>query len=896
MFAVAAQWSGRIRILLVVAVVLTASGITILATQGAGAATQAVTACSACRVGPAQNIEVQRALVGAGPGATTYSAETTNWAGYAVTGATFDSVRATWVQPAVTCQTANSWTVFWVGLDGFGGDTVEQGGSYALCGGVGSTPVYSLWWEMWPTNDVQTVTLSQPLRAGDVIQASVVYDPSTADYTITVEDETTSQTFSEVEACAADLTCLNATAEAVTEAPTMGSGDLFPLANYGAMAYTSASVTDSTGFTGALNAPQWTTYSISENNETPPNYSSVSPLNANGNGFSVTWVPSASNSQTIAFTSTPPPDAVVGGPTYPVTATGGGSGEPVVISIDGQSTGVCSMSGNVVSFTGSGTCIVDANQAGYSLFSAAPQLQQTFAVATAGTPSPDPIASVGTLANKSGTDTTTVAVSPQHVGDLLALAVKVASSSITGSSVAGGGVSAWTRAVSVSEGGNELQIWTGTVSATGSSTVSVTFSGSVASIYTGLAVHEFSASSGTATVWGIDAASGISNTSSTTVTFPKLAPTGTGELYFGYAGVANNAAAGSTSGFSYATTTDADVVAYDTDVLAAVQPTAKQSPAGVSGAAAALIIASPSSSSTTLPGSPAITSVVPGNGQLTVYFTPGSNGGRPLTSFTITCGSVSVSAGGSATSATVSPLSNGTTYSCTVTAWNINGPGQPSTAVTGTPSAVTVAPTIASVGTLANKSGTDTTTLAVSPQHVGDLLALALKVASSSITGSSVSGGGVTAWTRAVSVSEGGNELQIWTGTVSATGSSTVSVTFSGSVASIYTGLAVHEFSASSGTATVWGIDAASGISNTSSTTVTFPKLAPTGTGELYFGYAGVANNAAAGSTSGFSYATTTDADVVAYDTDVLAAVQPTAKQSPAGVSGAAAALITAST
>jgi hypothetical protein len=571
---------------------LTATGIAILATQGAGAAAPAVAACNNCRVGPAQNISYQRTLAGAGPGATTYSVQTSNWAGYAVSGETFDSVRATWVQPAVTCQTANSWSVFWVGLDGFGGDTVEQGGSYALCGAVGSPAVYSLWWEMWPTNDVQTVTLSQPLRAGDVIQASVVYNPSAANYTITVEDETTSQAFTEVETCAADLTCLNATAEAVTEAPTMESGDLFPLANYGAMAYANVSVTDSSGLTGAINAQQWTSYSISENNQTPPDYSSVSPLNANGNGFSVTWVPSASNSQTIAFTSTPPPNAVVDGPTYAVTASGGGSGNPVVISIDGQSTGVCSISGNVVSFIGSGSCTLDANQAGYSLFSAAPQLQQTFAVATVVTQGPVTIASVGALTNKSGTGVTTLAVSPQHVGDLLALAVKVSSSSITGSSVSGGGVSAWTRAVSASEGGNELQIWTGTVGATGSSTVSITFSASVASIYTGLAVHEFSASSGSSTVWGIDSASGISNPSSTTVTFPKLAPLGTGELYFGYAGVANNGAAGSTSGFSYATTSDADVATYDTDVLAAVQPTAKQSPAGVSGGVAALITAS----------------------------------------------------------------------------------------------------------------------------------------------------------------------------------------------------------------------------------------------------------------------------------------------------------------
>ena len=57
------------------------------------------------------------------------------------------------------------------------------------------------------------------------------------------------------------------------------------------------------------------------------------------------------------------------------------------------------------------------------------------------------ITAVGTLANSHGTGTTTLAVSPQHLGDLLVLAVKSGSTTITVSSVAGGGVGTWTRAV-----------------------------------------------------------------------------------------------------------------------------------------------------------------------------------------------------------------------------------------------------------------------------------------------------------------------------------------------------------------------------------------------------------------------------------------------------------------
>jgi YVTN family beta-propeller protein len=87
-------------------------------------------------------------------------------------------------------------------------------------------------------------------------------------------------------------------------------------------------------------------------------------------------------SQAITFTSTAPSGAVVGGPAYPVTATGGASGNPVTFSIDASSTSGCALSGTTVSFSGpGGTCVVDANQAGNTSYNPAPQVQQSFSVA-----------------------------------------------------------------------------------------------------------------------------------------------------------------------------------------------------------------------------------------------------------------------------------------------------------------------------------------------------------------------------------------------------------------------------------------------------------------------------------------------------------------------------------
>jgi hypothetical protein len=84
--------------------------------------------------------------------------------------------------------------------------------------------------------------------------------------------------------------------------------------------------------------------------------------------------------QAITFTSTPPVPAVVGGPVYEAEATGGGSGNPVTLTIDPSAASVCSISGSLVDFISPGRCVIDANQAGNTSYSAAAQLQQLFTV------------------------------------------------------------------------------------------------------------------------------------------------------------------------------------------------------------------------------------------------------------------------------------------------------------------------------------------------------------------------------------------------------------------------------------------------------------------------------------------------------------------------------------
>ena len=90
---------------------------------------------------------------------------------------------------------------------------------------------------------------------------------------------------------------------------------------------------------------------------------------------------SAYGTQTITFTSTVPSNAVNDGPTYEVSANGGASGNPITFS-SGTPT-VCEVSGSTVSFVGVGICSVLADQAGNADYDSAPEVSQTFSVASA---------------------------------------------------------------------------------------------------------------------------------------------------------------------------------------------------------------------------------------------------------------------------------------------------------------------------------------------------------------------------------------------------------------------------------------------------------------------------------------------------------------------------------
>ena len=85
----------------------------------------------------------------------------------------------------------------------------------------------------------------------------------------------------------------------------------------------------------------------------------------------------AKANQTVTFTSTAPASGTIGG-TYTPTATAS-SGLTPVITLDASSTG-STLTAGVVHFTATGTCVIDANQAGNANYNAAPQVKQSIAI------------------------------------------------------------------------------------------------------------------------------------------------------------------------------------------------------------------------------------------------------------------------------------------------------------------------------------------------------------------------------------------------------------------------------------------------------------------------------------------------------------------------------------
>ena len=169
---------------------------------------------------------------GGAPAQTAAHQTSSNWAGYAATGAVYTSVTASWVQPSVTCTTRGV-IAFWVGLDGWGSDSVEQAGTGVDCSG--GSPQQFAWWETYPANSIQR--FADTISAGDHVTSTVTSEAGSV-YDLVLTDATKGWTERKsVVASGAH----NASAEVVAEAVTSG-GAITPLPDFHAVDFTASQI------------------------------------------------------------------------------------------------------------------------------------------------------------------------------------------------------------------------------------------------------------------------------------------------------------------------------------------------------------------------------------------------------------------------------------------------------------------------------------------------------------------------------------------------------------------------------------------------------------------------------------------------------------------------------
>jgi hypothetical protein len=132
-------------------------------------------------------------------------ATSSNWSGYAVTGAndSVSYVQGSWQVPAIqvnpltgqTCSSQTQYSSFWVGIDGYSSKTVEQIGTDSDC--QNGSPTYYAWYEFYPKFAYNVPITINP---GDVISAKVDYGLTVeGEFTVYINDETTQESWSHSE-------------------------------------------------------------------------------------------------------------------------------------------------------------------------------------------------------------------------------------------------------------------------------------------------------------------------------------------------------------------------------------------------------------------------------------------------------------------------------------------------------------------------------------------------------------------------------------------------------------------------------------------------------------------------------------------------------------------------
>jgi len=428
----------------------------------------------------------------------------------------------------------------------------------------------------------------------------------------------------------------------VPGAPTIGTataGD-----TQASVAFTAPSFTGGSSITG---------YTVMSNPGSFTGTGATSPITVPGlsNGTAYTFTVTATNStgtssasaasnsvtpravQTITFTN---PSAKNFGTTPTLSATASSS---LTVSFSSSTTGVCTItSGGVLAFLTTGTCTIDAAQAGNGTYLPATPVTRSFSVNAVVPGAP----TIGTA-----------------TAGITQAAVAFTAPTFTG------GASITSYTVTSNPGG---------LSGAGSSSPITVTGLSNGTGYTFTVTATNSAGTGAASA----ASSAVTPKAAQTITF-----TNPGAQSFG---TTPTLSATATSGLAvtFTSTTTGVCTITSGGTLAFVTTgncTINADQAGNASYAAATTVSQTFAVGAVVPGAPSIGTASAGNTQATVSFTaPSNTGGGTITSYTVTSSPEGKTATGATSPITVTGLTNGTAYTFTVTATNSAGTGAASAA------------------------------------------------------------------------------------------------------------------------------------------------------------------------------------------------------------------------
>jgi hypothetical protein len=221
--------------------------------------------------------------------------QSANWAGYADTNDTFNSVASSWTEPTVNCAKSrggglgglfggpSAAAAFWVGLDGYNSSSVEQTGTDSDCNS--GKPSYYAWYEMYPNPSV-VLPSQYVVHPGDQMTAWVAANSTGTSFVLMIKDATAGWSFSTTQAGSGFA---RSSAEVIAEAPSSCTV-LFcmelPLANFGHVPYSGSALIDAAGTKGSLSSFNANEITMSNNGKA---LATPTSLSSDGSSFSVNW-------------------------------------------------------------------------------------------------------------------------------------------------------------------------------------------------------------------------------------------------------------------------------------------------------------------------------------------------------------------------------------------------------------------------------------------------------------------------------------------------------------------------------------------------------------------------------------------------------------------------------